>query len=320
MKIVFIGAGWMAATYADSLRKLGHPIAAVCDIDAEQAGRMAAQEQAVAYAEHREMLRCEKPDVVFTCIPPGSHTTQIPDAAEAGAAVFTAKPVALDLATAQRAQDAIQKAGVINQVGYMVRYSDIALKAHELIGARHLAMGFGRFLCRMDAGHPWWGKAAMSGGQMLEQSTHVFDLLRDFIGTVESVQAWGVERGANGIADFEECTVCNLRFESGAVGSVVSTCVASVAGGFGAELIGDALYLKLNISEDRLTGRIGDEPVDYTGVEKGYHREVAAFIRAVATGDQGCVRSDYADGVKTLAVTVAANRSLMSGKVEPVGE
>ena len=37
------------------------------------------------------------------------------------------------------------------------------------------------------------------------------------------------------------------------------------------------------------------------------------------TGNQEIIRSDYADAVKTLAVTIAANRSLETGKVESVG-
>jgi hypothetical protein len=57
----------------------------------------------------------------------------------------------------------------------MARYSGLTQKTKEIIGDRKLAMGFGRFLARMGASHPWWGKFAMGGGQMLEQSTHIFD-------------------------------------------------------------------------------------------------------------------------------------------------
>ena len=95
----------------------------------------------LAYTDHTEMLQKEKLDVVFTCIPPGAHTTQVADAAAAGAALFVAKPVAQDLETAQHARDAITTAGVINQVGYMARYSDITAKAKALVGDRKLAHG-----------------------------------------------------------------------------------------------------------------------------------------------------------------------------------
>ena len=319
MKIAFIGVGGIAGNYRRSLKQLERPIAAVCDINAERAEAIATEENATAYTDHSEMLQKEKPDVVFTCIPPGAHTTQVADAASSGAALFVAKPVAQDLETARHARDAIASAGVINQVGYMARYSDITTKTKELVGDRQLTMGIGRFLTRMGASHPWWGKFDVSRGQMVEQTTHVFDLIRYFLGDAVSVHAYGIKSVSDGIADFEECTVCNIKFESGAVGSITSTCVARAHDSFATELVGDDLYLKLT-HDLGLRGQIGGEGVDYTGTEAGYFRQVEQFVKAVDANDQGLVLSSYADAVKTLAVTLAANRSLETGQVEQVAE
>ena len=319
LKITFIGVGGIAGNYRRSLKQLERPIAAVCDINAERVAAIATEENATAYTDHNEMLQKEKPDVVFTCIPPGAHTTQVADAAASGAALFVAKPVAQDLETAQHARDAIDTAGVINQVGYMARYSDITAKAKELVGDQKLAMGFGRFLARMGANHPWWGKYDVSRGQMVEQTTHVFDLIRYFLGDVASVHASGIKGVSEGIADFEECTVCNMQFESGAVGNITSTCVARAHDSFATELVGDDIYLKLT-HDLGLRGQIGGETIDYTGTEAGYFRQVEQFINAVEANDQGLVLSSYADAVKTLAVTLAANRSLETGRVEQVAK
>ena len=318
MKIAFIGAGGIAGSYRGSLKKLNQPISAICDVNKERAVAVAKEENANAYTDHEDMLSKEKPDVVFICIPPGAHTTQVADSAKSGAAVFVAKPIAADMETALRTKDAIEKARVLNQVGYMARHSDITAKAKELTSGRKLAMGFGRFLCRMGASHPWWGKFNISGGQMLEQSTHVFDLLRYFMGDVENVQAFGIKGvSAEGIADFEECTVCNLYFANGAVGNITSTCVANAPDGFAAEFVGDDLYLKFML-DMRLIGAVAGQRVDYTGEESGYYRQVEKFIQAVKANDQGLILSSYADAAKTLAVTVAANRSMATGKVETV--
>ena len=319
LKITFIGVGGIAGNYRRSLKQLERPIAAVCDINAERVAAIATEENATAYTDHNEMLQKEKPDVVFTCIPPGAHTTQVADAAASGAALFVAKPVAQDLETAQHARDAIDTAGVINQVGYMARYSDITAKAKELVGDQKLAMGFGRFLARMGANHPWWGKYDVSRGQMVEQTTHVFDLIRYFLGDVASVHASGIKGVSEGIADFEECTVCNMQFENGAVGNITSTCVARAHDSFATELVGDDIYLKLT-HDLGLRGQIGGETIDYTGTEAGYFRQVEQFINAVEANDQGLVLSSYADAVKTLAVTLAANRSLETGQVELVAK
>ena len=317
LKITFIGVGGITRSYRQSLGHLERPIAAVCDINTERVASIADEENAIAYIDHNEMLQTEKPDVVFICIPPGAHTTQVADSAASGAAVFVAKPVAQDLQTAQHARDAIATAGVINQVGYMARYSDITAKAKELVRDRKLTMGIGRFLTRMGAGHPWWGKYEVSRGQMVEQTTHVFDLIRYFLGDVANVHAYGIKGVSEGIADFEECTVCNMQFESGAVGSITSTCVARAHDHFAAELVGDDFYLKLTLDLG-LRGQISGEDIDYTGTEAGYFRQVEQFINAVEANDQGLVISPYADAVKSLSVTLAANRSLESGQVEQV--
>jgi len=317
MKIAFVGVGGIARSYRESLKTLGKPVSAVCDIDPATAKRVAEEERARAYTDHREMLTEEKPEVVFVCIPPGAHTTQVIDAAELKAALFVAKPIALDLDLARRTRDAIAQAGAINQVGYMARYSDMTQKAREVVGDRGIAMAFGRFTCRMSPTHPWWGQFAMSGGQMLEQSTHIFDYLRYFVGDVAEVQAFGITGVSEGIADFEECTVCNLRFESGAVGNINSSCVSGTEDGFSAELVGDDLYVKC-VMDTKLRARVGGEQVEFEGEERGYFRQVEHFLRAVETQDQSLVRSDYDDALRTLAVTVAANRSLRSGSVEKV--
>lgn len=318
MKIAFIGAGGIAGNYRGSLKRLNKPVSAICDVNMDRAEAIAKEENAKAYSDHKEMLLKEKPDVVFVCIPPGAHTNQVIDSAEAKASLFVAKPIAINMETAFRTRDAIEKTGVLNQVGYMARYNDISAKAKELLGDHKIAMGFGRFLCRMGASHPWWGKFNISGGQMLEQSTHVFDLLRYFMGDITKVQAFGIKGvSASGIADFDECTVCNLFFADGSVGNITSTCVAGAPEGFAAELVGDDIYLKF-ILDTRLIGRVVGQSVDYTGEESGYYRQVEKFIQAVEANNQSSILSNYADAVKTLSATVSANRSIETGKVETV--
>ena len=319
MRIGFIGLGWIAGVYRKGLQRIEQPISAVFDINPDQVAKFAAETGATPYRDYQEMLARERLGAVFISIPPGAHATQVADAARAGAAVFVAKPVALDLDLAVRTHEAIAASGVINQVGYMARYSDIAERAKELLHGRELGLALGRFLCRMGATHPWWGKRAISGGQMLEQSTHVFDLMRYFLGEVGEVQVFGHAGLGSDIADFEDSTVANLRFKSGAVGNVASTYTANAPDGFAVELSGRDCYLKL-VMDLQLRGQVDNQPVEFDGKETGYFRQVEQFIRAVERHDQSLVRSSYADAVRTLAVTLAANRSLETGRAELVEE
>ena len=317
MQIAFVGVGGIAQNYLSSLEKLNRPVAAVCDINAQTAARVADELNCTGYTDHREMLARESLDIVFVAIPPSAHDTQTIDAVAAGAHVFVAKPVAMDLDVARRTEQAIASTGCINQVGYMLRYSDITERTKELVQGRDLGMGIGRFLARMTPSHPWWGKAAISAGQLVEQSTHVFDWLRYFLGEIEAVQAFGHDGPDNSIADFEDSTSVNLRFASGAVGSVTSTSSARVNDGFMTELCGRDLYLRLAM-HTHLSGYIDQQEIDYHGEERGYFRQIECFMAAVEAKDQNLVRSSYADAVNSLAVTLAANRSLETGKVETV--
>ena len=317
MQIGFIGVGGIARNYLGSLEELQRPVAAICDINPETAARVAQEQHCNRYTDHRDMLTREKLDAVFIAIPPAAHDSQTIDAIEAGAHVFVAKPVALDLELARRTQEAVARSGRINQVGYMARYSDITERAKELVQGRDLGMGVGRFMARMPSSHSWWGKAAISAGQIVEQSTHIFDWLRYFLGEIESVQAFGHDGPDDTIADFDDSTTVNLRFVNGAVGSIVSTCSARVHDTFVTELLGREFYLRLKMDTE-LTGYIDQDEIDYRGEERGYFRQVERFVAAVEAQDQSLVRTSYADAVKTLAATLAANRSLETGQVETV--
>ncbi len=158
---------------------------------------------------------------------------------------------------------------------------------------------------------------------MLEQTTHVFDLARLFGGEVTHVHALGRPALAadNGrpVADFEDCTTCNLQFAGRATGNISSTYAASVPDGFALEIIGADLYLRLTY-DLQLSGVVDGQAVSSEGKEAGYFRQIEQFLEAVRTQDQRRVRSSYADALKTLAVTDAANRSLHTGQVERVEE
>jgi len=67
-----------------------------------------------------------------------------------------------------------------------------------------------------------------------------------------------------------------------------------------------------------LAGRENEKPIEFNGEETGYFRQVEPFMQAVEKRDRSLVRSTYDDAARTLAVTITANRSLETGKVENV--
>ena len=162
MRVGMIGIGGIADVYRKGLVQYTQPIAAVCDINESRVAEVAAATGAKGYTDYRAMLANEQLDAVFVSIPPGVHGNQVIDVVNSGAAVFVAKPIGLDLELVRQTHAAIVASGVINQVGYMARYADIAAKARELIGDRKIGAGA---LYGTDADQPpvvgqaidlWW--------------------------------------------------------------------------------------------------------------------------------------------------------------------
>lgn len=307
MRIGFLGVGGIAHSYRNSLRRLGQPVAAVCDTAPERLRAVADEEQAAAFDEFDAMLAQADLEALFVCIPPFAHVDQVSRAAERGIHLFVAKPVALTLDTAARTRDAVAAAGVINQSGYMWRSSDAVREARRQIGEQAITLALGQVLVGCP-GTPWWRVRAQSGGQVLEQSTHILDLMRFLVGEVREVTAAGHTGALSDLTDFEDSTVGLLRFDSGAVGTLAST----HTGGFGRyqlALCGRDLAVEIDAAHNRVHSRDGD----YQGDEDGYFRQVETFLAACAAGDQSLIPTDYADAVRSLAVSVAFNESMATG-------
>src|ERR1700682_4032755 len=69
----------------------------------------------------RELIRRPDVDIVDICTPPGTHTEIAAAAAEAGKAVICEKPLAVTYPQAASAVDAVNRAGVLNAVGFNYR-------------------------------------------------------------------------------------------------------------------------------------------------------------------------------------------------------
>ena len=68
----------------------------------------------------------------------------------------------------------------------------------------------------------WWRRMEQSGGQMVEQTTHIFDLARYLCGEVQEVYAVYANRGQKQIPEYNiyDVGTATLRFASGVVGTI----------------------------------------------------------------------------------------------------
>ena len=319
LRLALIGTGGIATNYLRTLAAehvAGRAtVAATCDLVEERAAGAARPFGARVYTDWRRCLEADRYDAVFVCVPPAAHSGQEELALERGAHVFVAKPVALDLAYARRVLAAARSAGLLISSGYMWRYSDLHAQIRGLLEGRPVGLVLGTYIHGLP-GTPWWRRKAQSGGQMVEQTTHVFDLARCFAGEVEAVSCLGARRLLADVPnlDVEDASVCNLRFASGAVGNIASCCAAERGGRADLELVARDCLVRYRCGAGFRAWVDGGEREVHQDVDP-FAALVRGFLQAVRDGNAAGLLSPYADAVQTLAVTLAAERSLARGGV-----
>jgi len=307
-------AGGHIRNWAD-MKEKGEDVelAAFCDVDRERAEKQASRFGARTYVDFRPMLEKEDLQAVYVVVPPHAHAGAEIQAAQKGCALFVEKPVANSLGTAQEIQQAIEKAGVISSVGYHQRYQESTDHARAALHGKTIGMVMGYWMGGMP-GVPWWRRLEQSGGQFVEQTTHIFDLARYLVGDVEEVYANATTRGLQDVENFNVTDVgaANLKFTNGAIGTIHNCCVLKGFGYMtGLTVITPELVVEL------LGGCKLIEPGKRTEVASRndpYRTEDQIFLDAIRTGNTGAIRSSYADAVKSLAVSLAANESYQTGK------
>ena len=147
--------------------------------DPNESGRTSAAKRTRAkrtYADYREMLRVEKPDLVG--IGPrwlDQREQMVTAAAEAGAHIYTEKPFATTPAEADRMVEAVRKNKVKLQIAHQMRTSPYTQRAKSMIDAGEIgAIQEVRVRGKED-------KRA-GGEDMMVLGSHLFDMLRYFLG------------------------------------------------------------------------------------------------------------------------------------------
>ncbi len=316
IKVGFVGAGGRAGSHMRALGEMEDvQIAAICDVVQETAERVAGELGARPYTDHREMLDREDLDAMYVSVPTFAHTDAEILAAQKGVHLFLEKPVAPTMEKALEILEAIRKAGVLSCVGYQVRYTGHVQQARRFLADRTVGMVVVNRWGGLP-GTPWWKVMDQSGGQLVEQTTHQVDLLRYVMGEVEEVHAYYALRTLDDVPelDIPDVYVLNLKFESGAVGSLTSACCFREGGGSSSTTF-ILKNMRATLGQEGL--EIHPEGADDPGPVPADEGSIdAVFMDAVRRGDEANILSDFEDGVRSLDVTLAANRSAASGQPE----
>jgi predicted dehydrogenase len=189
-------------------------ITAVCDILPERAEALAAKLGARAVDGYHKLL--DDVDVVWDCTPPTSRPEVVIGCARAGKHLFSEKPIALDLETADRIVEAVRETGVTFMTDYVLRFTNPYRAAHDLFATGELGRLVNVYTRRYmptDMRPVWFGDQRRSGGVAIDFASHDFDLLRWFGGMPKRVFGQ-VDRVREGV-QADEHVQAMLVFEQG---------------------------------------------------------------------------------------------------------
>lgn len=324
IRVGCIGLGWITQrAHLPALAALAEEgqvvLQAFCDKSEETLQEQAAlYKPRSTYTDHHQMFAEQELDAAYLCIPPTAHTDEVFIAAEQGVALFVEKPQTLDLAQVSEFNAAVEKAGIVSQVGFVYRYEPAAKPTLELLQQRtprHAQIQ------NFYSGQPiryWTSRYELCGGSFVENTIHSVDLLRYFLGDIEAVSAFYVEsRPGECIEPMNLPHVYNVNYRfKGRI-----TANASVS-----RVLSNVEYSKREIvvvSDDSViewtpqkvmeNGEVVWEAPEQPQARGAFFAQARAFIAAVQAGDPSMPRSPYVPSLNSLAAVLGANASAERG-------
>ncbi len=289
---------------------------AFCDMDEETAARQARAFGANAvYTDHHEMFEKEALDGVYICIPPTLHTDAELIAAEKGIAVLVEKPQTLDIAQAVRFSEAIRKSGVPSQVGFMSRYYATAEFLRDKIAERRARHALVQLLYSGRHIRYWTSRFELCGGSFVENTIHMVDLLRFFLGDIAAVSAFYFYRepgeGPEPI-NLPHVYDVNYRFDGGGVASVTTSRVLTNVNASKREVLVVCDDSLLEWSAERVVEN-GETVFKAPARDNAFANQARAFVDAIRSGDASGLRNGYTQALNSLAAVLGANASAAEG-------
>jgi len=325
IKIGIIGCGQMGRKHALNCSKIeGVSVVAIADKDEHRSKTLAQEIGAFPYSTYKDVVAVEALDAVIVATPPDQHGEAALGAIKAGKSVFIEKPIALDMATARALCEAADKAGVVNAVGFHLRYAPLTQKAKALIAGKQVnevrSVTTTSYYLKLDM-PGWFLQRKHSGGPLLEQSLHMFDIARYLVGDITHIFAQGARLVRPELAEFdsEDTMVLAYRISNGALGVHLDSCATTVFN-WEIELFGEDWRLLIDYARNQISGYIREKQIQYNPADIDIHEiEIQAFIETIRSKEKILILSNFADATKTLEAMLAADMSLKNGLQSHLG-
>ena len=334
MRVAIVGAGAIARTHLEHLGALGHQVVAVCDPLPERARALAVPIGAEAHADWRPMLEAVRMDALFVCSPPATHAAPACAALERGIPVYLEKPLARSLADGREIVAAWEASGCVCAIGYQWRSLDVVAVARDALAGTAPGLLVSRSFggtepARADlsaaAAGSWFSDLRQSGGILFELGSHDIDVQRALAGEVESVQATAragrLALAGRDPAGRHDAVSVTLRFRDGGIGAIhVGWSAEGSPSVYTLDVLAAEATLALDLGRaPTLRGRAKGQAVGAADTIDARLHTHERFFAAVERGDPAAVACTPRDALGTLAVALACEEAIATGREVPVG-
>jgi myo-inositol 2-dehydrogenase/D-chiro-inositol 1-dehydrogenase len=328
VKVGIIGGGRIGAIHAENLQR--HPDVStivVTDAVPAQSERVAATCGGETARGPDELL--EAVDAVVIGTPADMHVGLIERAVEHGVPALCEKPLAMNLADADRAVAIVSRGSVPVQIGFNRRFDTGYRTARNLVADGSLGTVTLVIGQHHDYELPSEEYVSRSGGEFIDQLIHDFDILRFVTGReVIRVHAAGATKGFDWFGKFDDYaqTAVTLWLDDGTLAVLCGSRQDPVGYDVRMEVFGTKDSVAVGL--DSRTPLRSVEPGVHAPVEpytewiprfgETYTREMDAFLSMVLRGERN--ECTVRDARTALAIAEACTMSAREGRTVTLEE
>lgn len=323
LRFGLVGAGGIAQAYAQAFAESDCcELVAVADVREDAAMAMAEIVGGDSFSEYQALSAFEL-DAVIIATPPDSHTEIGCFFLERGTPVLCEKPLCITVAEAESMIQAAERNHVLFTMASKFRYCEDVVKAKGILTSGMLGdvLQFeNAFTAKVDMSRRWNSDAEISGGGVLiDNGTHSVDIIRYFLGAIESVLA--IDAGGTIGLGVDENVKMFAKTRNNITASVDLTWGINKELPYFVSIYGTNGTLHVGWRESKY--KLNSNP-DWTVFGKGYDKtasfkgKIENFANALTGSDELYIKP--ADALASVQVIEAAYNSLKQNLWQPVVE
>lgn len=319
MRVGIIGVGAIAPIHINALKMVGHPIVALCDVDTTRCIKANKEFSLSAniYENYKEMLGCEKLDVIHICTPHFLHAEMICECLHRNIHVLCEKPLAINEKQLSQIEQSVHTSDAQLGVCFQNRFNASVLYIKDYLKDKEITAASANLIWDRNAKYyaegAWRGTWSQEGGGvMINQAIHGLDLLQWLCGMPESVTALTANFTLKNVIEVEDTAIGVFKMKNGGRFVINATNAASFcfpiyymfrAGAHTVELTAENIII-----DGKMITKSDGLPIFGKEVwGAGHVTLIKNFYKCLASGEKFSIGFD--EGEKTIKLILAMYRS-----------